>query len=257
MGLPRPLGIWIFAKSPMAFSHAELQRARRENPDKLTLAGGLVFLSPLQRGVGGVNEMKTIFPCRAAKKVEEGKLDQSLRICCYMFRKFPLIARLESPGRGGLGLFDQGLDPDDLAFRRVGVKRADHQAPRPGFGPKHGKPRQPGFFPLKFRPKAQRQTPPSRVGFQIIVELRILGSAHVFDGNDGFIAPSGREFDMSPLTAFGSAGQKAAGLGKMIPGGGQNLVQFQIALKPRNGVSRRSDPANDLFPATGKDLAGT
>jgi hypothetical protein len=45
-------------------------RVRRKKPDNLTPTGGLVFLSPLQRGVGGVNEMKTIFPCGAAEKAE-------------------------------------------------------------------------------------------------------------------------------------------------------------------------------------------
>ena len=44
-----------------------------EKPDNLTPAGVLVFRSPLQRGVGGVNENKTMFPCRTAESAEEVK----------------------------------------------------------------------------------------------------------------------------------------------------------------------------------------
>lgn len=148
-----------------------------------------------------------------------------------------LKTRLESPGRGGLGLFDQGLDPDDFAFRRVGVECADYKTTGSRFGPKHSQARQPRFPSAELRPKPKGKSTPPRVRFQVVVKLRILRSAHLFDRNQGLITPARREFDMATLPTIRTARQKSARLGKLVPGGGKNLMQFEVSLVPGNGMA--------------------
>jgi hypothetical protein len=60
------------------FPHPDAQRDQRENSGHSSKQEPLFFAPLLQTGVGGVNEMKTISPCRTAKKAE-GKFRKSLQ----------------------------------------------------------------------------------------------------------------------------------------------------------------------------------
>lgn len=136
-----------------------------------------------------------------------------------------------------MGLFDQGLDPDDFAFRRVGVECADYKTTWSRFGPKHSQSGKPWFPSAELGPKPKGKSTPSGVRFQVVVKLRILRSAHLFHRNQGLIAPAGREFDMATLPTIRTPGQKSARLGKLVLGAGKNLMQFEVSLGPGNGMA--------------------